>query len=47
MKRQEIIVDIKLETDLLLFAQNHFNTVRGYDYVDLLFLYVLQFEFIL
>lgn len=31
----------------LLFAQNHFNTISGYHNVDLLFLYILQFEFIL
>lgn len=34
-------------TDLLLFAQNHFDAISGDDNVDLLFLDVLQFEFIL
>lgn len=34
-------------TDLPLFAQNHFDAVSGHDNVDLLFLYILQLEFIL
>lgn len=32
---------------LFLFAQNHFDRIGGNDNVDLLFLYVLQFELIL
>lgn len=35
------------KTDLPLFAQNHFDEVSRYNNVDLLFLYVLQLEFIL
>lgn len=40
--------EVKLyRTDLPLLAQNHFDGIGGHDNVDLLFLDILQLEFIL
>lgn len=40
--------EVKLyRTDLPLLAQDHFDGIGGHDNVDLLFLDILQLEFIL